>query len=308
MKPALPALIVFVSVGLLTTFTAPAFAQNAAICVVVDTERDTLDPQDQRGVRSILITEFEKAGMMVDTTGESCAEVYTVYNIKLGESINVTIHGPLGRRDAQARKFDELPQVYSQMVGALVSGEPMTNSGSNVNRQNVTIDQTATKRVAADSLKYVRINYGAITGGGAFSYGPGFGIGYRYELDEFAIDGSLNLLLANDSDSSGISGSWVKLMALRFIDPIASNSTFIGGGFSLGGTSVGLDGQSYGGSGLQGELTAGYEVLRSSTIRMFAEVNGTLPFYKSGDRWTPTITIGVGGGFGKTRTIRVIND
>ncbi len=66
----------------------------------------------------------------------------------------------------------------------------------------------------------------------------------------------------------------------------------------------------FSGSGLQAELTAGYELLRAATIRLFFEANAVLPFYMAdqevlgvsfgeGDVYPVTTTLSIGLGFGK---------
>jgi len=66
--------------------------------------------------------------------------------------------------------------------------------------------------------------------------------------------------------------------------------------------------RNYSGSGLQGEVAAGFEFLRASTIRMFAELDVTLPFYTArpvlgtsatNSEWVPSVFASVGIGFGR---------
>lgn len=78
------------------------------------------------------------------------------------------------------------------------------------------------------------------------------------------------------------------------------------------------DDRGYAGSGLQGHLTAGYEAFRSSTIRFFGQLDVTMPFYVSDHidfdtndettRYTPSLSLSIGLGWGKGNTVRVIND
>ena len=122
---------------------------------------------------------------------------------------------------------------------------------------------------------------------------PAFGIGVRAELDSFAVDlSALNFALAFDpyERSTDITvGSRFKLSALRFITPDADGSAYVGAGLSWGIVSVGRDLQSgpgigatsWHGDGLQGELTVGYELARGSGIRIFAQADATLPFFRA---------------------------
>jgi hypothetical protein len=73
-----------------------------------------------------------------------------------------------------------------------------------------------------------------------------------------------------------ITGSLLKLEGLYFINPAANRTAYVGGGLSWGGTNFG---NGWNGSGLQGELTVGYELPRASTLRVFVQADAILPFY-----------------------------
>jgi hypothetical protein len=73
----------------------------------------------------------------------------------------------------------------------------------------------------------------------------------------------------------------------------------------------------YSGSGLQGEVSVGYELLRASTIRIFAQGDATLPFYKvhstivtssgasnTDSSYAPSFVVSLGIGWGRS-VIRV---
>jgi hypothetical protein len=251
-----------------------------------------------------------------------------VYHIKLGNSITVFMQGPKGYRQATARSLEDVPAVYSQMVRSLISGRPMNTTNGTVDRTNVTSAQQAPNRVEADSLWYLRIGYGLALGP-TTGHGVAFGFGYRYELDELGVELSfLNLVIGNNNNSSGsatVTGDWAKIMGLYFLSPISTGSFFLGGGLSWGmaaatGNATGATGstsfQTYTGSGLQGELSVGYEFLRASTIRMFLQADATLPFYTvrretfdtalgatvGGSSWVPSLAFSFGIGWGKSIT------
>ena len=135
---------------------------------------------------------------------------------------------------------------------------------------------------------YARLGYGA-----AFAEqtrrAPAIGLGLRAELDTFAVDVSVaNFALAFDpyDDMSGVAvGSWLKLEALRYLTPDAQGSAYLGGGLSWGRVSIDRGGESgatsWHGSGLQGELTGGYEMGRHSDIRIFVQANAALPLFRA---------------------------
>jgi hypothetical protein len=266
-----------------------------------------------------------------------CAQEYSVFHVKLGNNISVTLVGPQGYRQANSHGLEDLPNWYDQMVRSLLAGVPMAATNSSVTRDNVAPSQMAPNRVEADSIWYARLGYGATFGGETRS-GPALGFGYRYELDSIAIDFSfLDFMVASSSSNSGasvgVTATWIRLQGLYFLNPLANGSTYLGAGLGWGAaasakatTSSGAGSTSttesaYSGSGLEGQLTAGYEFLRASTIRMFAQADLTLPFYtaKSGvyssalssystdSIYLPTVTLSLGIGWGKsTSRVRII--
>jgi hypothetical protein len=277
--------------GLMAPTAARAQTRGAGpeVCVFVDEARDTLSPQDRTAAILLLARQFEIAGQRV--APEGCSMSYSVSHVRLGETIVVTLSGPNGSREGTALGLDDLPGLYNQMVRSIVTGRPMT--GFNVvDRANVTEAQAASaKRVQSDTFWYARLGYGGIFGDRSYG-GPALGFGYRAELDSFGIDVSfLNSQMPSSGSSSygssqgSTAGSVLKLEGLYFMNPKANATPYFGGGVSygfvdFGGTYSNLGYQSsWHGSGLQGELTAGYEWPRASTLRMFVQADAILPFY-----------------------------
>ncbi len=316
------------------TTTLIARAASAGVCVEVDASRDTLSEQDRNATRFLLAQAIQQQGVQV--VQQNCAGTFVVYHVKLGNSITIFMQSPQGYRQATARALEEVPPVYSQMVRSLLTGQPMNTVNDTVDRTNATSAQQAPNRVEADSLWYARLGYGGAIGP-SFSHGPAFGFGYRYELDSLGIDFSFfNLMVGSDTSSNGasagVTGSWVKLMALYFLNPTANRSSYVGGGLGWGGTAVAHAGtdpatggtfNSYSGSGLQAELSAGYELLRASTIRMFLQADATLPFYTAkstaynsvnfttstvDSKYVPSFAVSFGIGWGRSITrVHVVN-
>jgi hypothetical protein len=270
-----------------------AAAARADVCVTIDEPHDTLSAQDRTASLMLVARQFEQAGEVVVPDG--CSQAYVVSHVRLGNTILVTLSGPIGRREATALGMDDLPALYNQMVRSLLTGRPMT--GFNVvDRTNVTASQETTRRVETDSFAYARLGYGGLFGKKTLG-GPSVGFGYRAELDTFGIDVSfLNYQVRSSNDGyaraggsygagGGVTGSFVKLEGLYFLKPTANASTYLGGGLSWGGTSVSdydaTSVTSWHGSGLQGELTLGYELPRASTLRFFLQTDAVLPFYRT---------------------------
>jgi len=306
---------------------------GAQVCVKIDELQDTLTQNDRAAAVLLLTRQFAMAGEQV---APDCSTPYLLAHIKLGNSITVTLSGPKGEREGTALGLDDLPALYNQMVRSLVTGRPMTGLAV-VDRTNVTAAQATAQRVHSDSFMYARLGYGGIFAG--HTYGtPSFGFGYRAELDKVAVDVSFLNLLVGQSEGYGSSASaggasLVKLSGLYLLNRRANSTPYLGGGLSWGrayindaypteftpiGTGPGTvyyyntGGR---GSGLQGELTAGYELGRATTIRMFMQADAILPFYSvtsqtissrgvvssATRRYTPSLVMSVGLGWQRNR-------
>lgn len=257
----------------------------ADVCLSIDESRDNFSPHDRAAALVLLGQQFELAGERIVAPG--CPSAYVVSHVQLGETVTITLAGPRGRRDAIARGLDDVPNVYSQMVRSLMRGQPMTAEGI-VDRTNVSSKQSETpNRVYSDSLLYARLGYGAVFGEQT-QQGASIGmLGYRRELDKFGIDVSFFNMQYQSTGSangygreSGMTGTWLKLEFLHFGHPTSDRSPYVGAGLSWSVANTDTQTRSWSGSGLQGELTAGYEFGRASTIRVFLQGDVGLPFYK----------------------------
>jgi hypothetical protein len=266
-------------------------AAEAQVCVRIDEAHDTLSPNDRTAAVLVLNRQFALSGEQVVA---DCATPYVLAHVKLGNTIMVTLSGPKGDREGSALGLDDLPALYSQMVRSLETGRPMTTFGV-VDRTNVTEAQATAHRVHSDGFTYARLGYGGLFGDRTYSM-PSLGFGYRAELDKVAIDVSfLNFQVGNSDYRSDVpsaaTASLIKLQGLYMPRRDANSTPYFGGGVSWGHTSiyqnqlVNVGSTSYyytnggNGSGLQGELSAGYEFARATTIRMFVQADATLPFY-----------------------------
>jgi len=268
--------------ALIMGLAAAADAAQANVCIDIDEARDTLSPPDRAAAILLVTRQFELAGEPV-AQGD-CSTRYTLSHVMLGNTITVTLSGPNGNRQGTALGLDDLPALYSQMVRSIVTGRPMGGMGV-VDRTNVTASQTSARRVGSDRFGYARVGYSGIFADRTQG-APALGFGYRAELDSFGFDVSFLNAQISSSDytsSSASAGSLLKLQVLRFTNPAGNTTKYFGGGVGWGWTNVeslALDLSSGDGRGLEGNLTAGYEIGRATTVRLFAQVDATLPFYK----------------------------
>ena len=77
-------------------------------------------------------------------------------------------------------------------------------------------------------------------------------------------------------------------MGHYFFNGVADASPYLGMGMGYGFMAMNKssedaafveDGLTYGGAGLHGKVSLGFEAMRSSTIRLFMQLDATLPFY-----------------------------
>jgi hypothetical protein len=276
---------------------------KADTCVALDTGRDGLSHDEQQAARVLFEEALAQAGHSV--TGADCSETWTLYHVKMGDSVTVVAKGPYGTQKRRVSAIEELPAVYDQMAKSLTQGSPATNDSEAMSRDTVTASQTKPQRVKADHMWYVKLGF---VGGSAdrVHTGPLFGFGTRWELDRFALDVSFltfALLDQGSGEDSGVSGEFIGLSGHYFFNPSANHTPYVGLGVGYGGQSLpaGFDG-----SGLHGKVAAGYELFRASSIRAFAQLDLTLPFYlthdetesRDEDHYVPTLGLSVGAGWG----------
>lgn len=292
----------FVCCFVLTVTALPAVA---GVCVVLDESQDNLAPNDRSGALIILRQTLVREGEEV--VSDDCERTYTVYNVQIGRSVTVFLGNGERTLDASAETIEELPQVYSQLVRALVHG---TTLDAAVTRDNVTAAQDAPRRQQADSMGYGRIGFGGIVADG-LEPAIALGGGYRLELDHVFIDASIGLLVLTgdeqESDGANLNG---RLGAGYFFDGLSDSTPYLGAALTYGVIGVCVDEDTcYLDDGLGADLIVGYEFLRSSTIRLFFEANASFPFFDtdldsgsegaSGSLYTPSLSISFGIGFGR---------
>ncbi len=306
----MPYRIVCASISVLLLLTGAARAASAQTCIKIDEPADMLAPNERTAALLLVRKQFELAGHKVAET--SCQTTYTLSHVRLGSTIIVTITGASGSREGKALGLDDLPAVYSQLVRSLTTGEPMGSLGV-LDRTNVSAAQDLPpRRLQSDTYWHARVGYAALFGPETHP-AASFGFGYRAAFERFGLDMSFfNFQLDNSGGyyAAGSSAmSLIKLEGLYFTSPTANRSAYFGGGVSYGRTEIrkanSADFSTSGrGSGLQGELTAGYEIARVTSARLFVQADVTLPFYdvrfetfsypgtSSGGRYVPpTITV-----------------
>jgi hypothetical protein len=175
-----------------------------------------------------------------------------------------------------------------------------------INRNNVSIDKANPLRVKTDQLFYAKLGYGGIMSD-YNAYGVAGGLGYRYEMDNVGVDISLLNCVFGQNGNDGFGCNFVQLQGLYFFNPLGNSSPYCGAG--IGYSLINIDdndGNKYSGNGIAGIATLGFETMRVSTIRLFIQIDATMPFFKLKGKdnavenkkiYSPTFMLSMGIGF-----------
>lgn len=273
----------------LTPFALAAIALSsqaqAATCVEINQESDQLEEAEQQSALFLLKEGLLENGAVVE--GE-CSNTWSLTHLRLGGSITVSAVSSERRLKLTVSSERDLPDIYSQMAGAIVSNKDIEDS---IGRDNVTMDQAHTQRVEADFMSIFSIG-GTLYPPAGYSILPTFSAGLRVELDSWAIDisGKIAAPLYGDQDLFVAAGH---LNALYFLNGTDNHSLYIGGGPGLSVLA------SHNRAGFDGQLIGGYEMFRASTMRMFVQGNVGIPLYTvdGAGSWSPTIGLSFGIGY-----------
>ena len=290
---------------------------QADVCVKIDESRDTLSENERKAAVTLMESGFRKAGETV--VDAPCNQTFLLSNARLGRTIATTIKGPRGARTFQVQRIEDLGAALEQMAHSMVTGSVLGNSaGRSISRHNVMRQQISPNRIENDVLAYLAIGPGAIIGADVNQMPVLLGGGLRYELDGVALDIGAQLVTdvgSRSGQSSSIMGS---LGAAYFFDPIANQSSFLGGSVGLGGITAMVDDHPLKGGGLHARVFGGFEFFRASLMRLIVQADLSLPLYRlSSDdtdantpsrnpMYAPIFGFTVGGAFASPKNSREI--
>ena len=166
----------------------------------------------------------------------------------------------------------------------------------------VTAQEPVTSRPSSHTSRggYARFGGGAAVAQDARD-GIAIGFGYRHDRGRLRLDVSVfNYVFdtspTSDPRSDVLAGSHLKLAAFRILPAGQSEAVYVGGGVSWGVVRVGRNHVGprapgslapltflgpWRGGGLQGDLTAGYEMGRTRNRRVFIQGDASLPMFST---------------------------
>jgi len=145
--------ILQLSILLSLLFTSSLFA---GVCIEINTSKDQLDDRDRKSAKIIIEGALQEEGRKV-VQGD-CSNKYSIYHLKLGETVTVIIDGPTGTKKNSVKSLNELPKIYSQMIRSLIS-KTNVNSTQNLDRYNATDKHINPRRAKTDSLFIIKLGF-----------------------------------------------------------------------------------------------------------------------------------------------------
>jgi len=179
----------------------------------------------------------------------------------------------------------------------------LVSAQEEMNRHNITDEQSNARRLKTDNLVYVKLGYGTFFGQYKTS-GSSFGFGVRHEIDHMAVDASFLNFIIGQNAKKGFSGNIVQLQGLYFFSPLSNSSLYSGGGVAyntMRAYSEKDKEEPYKTGGIAGVATIGFETMRVSMLRLFFQADATMPFQrmKNGSKsyYGSTLSLSMGCGF-----------
>lgn len=271
-----------------------ALDASAAVCIQVDENRDNLESGERTAILTMVESSARQRGLKISHDEDSCDEIFSIYSVRLGNTLTATLSTPDDVKSQKARDLDELPEAYDKLIAAVVSDkEQRENEAAQAQaaqevasrEQPVEADSSEAKSEPGEALEtniwFARLGY-AMDFGLEFGGGPGIGVGYRYEASDFGLEiSALNLNLASiNSFADAMSASWLRVGGMYFFNPAGNQTPYLQTAMSWGSNFIHTNDEWFGSSGIRGEFGGGMEFLRESPVRMFVEANLVLPFYK----------------------------
>ena len=299
----------------------PAFAQPTIelvpTCVAIDGEHDELPEAQREHARLLLVRTLERQDQLIVEAG--CEETIELSHQRDGANVVVRLAGPRARRRLTVSAQEDMLEIYGRMVKSLLEAPvPPAQPSEPAPRTEPAIAEppsttpaiiepfddapTTTPALGHPSdtpsaegsedavamrqrLWYARFGFASIAGMGGMSFVTGWRRGSRANVVDVGF-----AFVSGEDAGDRVSSASVRVQGLHYASPASRSSAYLGGGGSLGITSLDIhrDGQltmqeSNGGVQLDGTL--GYEWNRTGSHRFSVEANLGLPLYTIGETY-----------------------
>jgi len=281
-----------------------SFAIHAGVCFEVNSENDTLMPNEQNAARYICEQEFVKEGAIVDG---KCDVTYVITHLILGNSIVVIIERGNEKQSVVVTNKEELQSAYNQLARAFLKG--ISVDRKNTTTENVISTQAKTSQKIKSELNFmIMLGYGfqptKEIGGGI-----NWTLGLRYDMRFMFLDFEFASGLYNAHGPTYFEFNMVGFKGGYYFAETSPSSFYIGAGIRAGFYFMEINNSEYHGEDIEfsgsGTISIGHEWLRNTSKRFMVQLDGKFPFHtlKIEDRkgndarfYFPTISFNIGVG------------
>lgn len=281
-----------------------SFVAEAGVCVQINTENDTLMPNEQNAAKFMCEKEFQKEGAVVDGT---CTETYTLTHLLLGSSIVVILEKPGSRESVVVEGKDELSKAYNQLVRFFVKG--VSTSYKNTTTENVVGTQAEKPVKLSSELNFIMMLGYGIQPTPDIGGGLNWTLGLRYDIRWMFLDFEFASGLWNAHGPGYMEFNLVGFRGAYYFKETSPGSLYIGAGMRAGFYILEDEDGDFKFSG-SGTLSIGYEWLRNTSKRFILQFDAKFPFhsmkaeyyngnthdYENKNYYFPTLSINVGVG------------
>lgn len=285
-------------------FTLAVFSVEAGVCIQINTENDTLMPNEQSAAKFICEKEFQNEGAVIDG---SCTETYILTHLLLGNSIVIVLEKGDHKESVVVKGKDELQSAYNQLARYYLKGA--STGYKNTTTENVLSTQAEKpKRLSSELNFMIMLGYGIQpvkdVGGGL-----NWTLGLRYDMRFMFLDFEFASGLWNAHGTEYMELNAVGFRGAYYFSEKNPGSFYIGAGMRAGFyffDGADLFDSKFSGSGT---VSIGYEWLRNTSKRFMVQIDAKFPFhnhklrdyigdgdYETKTYYFPTISFNVGVG------------
>jgi hypothetical protein len=255
-----------------------SFSVYAGVCFEVNSENDTLMPNEQNAAKYICEQEFIKEGAIVDG---KCDVTYVITHLILGNSIVVIIEKGAEKHSIVIEKKEELAGAYNQLARAFLKGIPVDRKHTTT--ENVVGTQAKTSQKIKSELNFmILLGYG-FQPTKDIGVGINWTLGLRYDMRFMFLDFEFASGLYNAHGPTYFEFNMVGFKGAYYFSETSPTSFYAGAGIRAGFYFLEINNSDYWGEDLEfsgsGTVSIGHEWLRNTSKRFMIQLDAKFPFH-----------------------------
>jgi len=248
---------------------------HAGVCIQINSENDTLMPNEQNAAKFMAEKEFQNEGAVIDGT---CTETYTLTHLLLGSSIIVVMEKGDKRHSVVVEGKDELAKAYNQLARFFLKG--ITANYKNTTTENVVGTQAEVPTKISSELNFMMMLGYGIQPTPDIGGGINWTLGLRYDIRYMFLDFEFASGLWDAHGPEYLELNLVGFKGAYYFSEKDPASWYIGAGIRAGFYFLDVDDSSditeFSGSGI---ISIGHEWLRNTSKRLMIQFDAKFPFH-----------------------------